>query len=221
MAQHGVVVIAHGNYKDQGCSFASAAAVCEAQAALAPSILAMADVAPALRRALLNADERIRDLATLPVEPPLQTYVGPRRTLLGIGASVLAAVITRDFVSIAHVGENRAVVVRDGRPRRLVVPHTMEYAPDARSFAESHGMDPSNVVIQVVGFGAMSIDVVRAPVASGDRLVFGNPGLGPLLDEPAERWLAPPQTFVERFAREAEERAKGLPPTVVVVDLTA
>lgn len=57
------VAIAHGNYKDNGCAIASAAAIAAAEAELSTKFLGEADVGPALRRALFAADARVREAA--------------------------------------------------------------------------------------------------------------------------------------------------------------
>jgi hypothetical protein len=170
---------ADGNYKDESTCLASAAAICEAARELAEPMIAHADVAPALRRALLAGDARIRKIAGQPIGARrFDTVMGPSKSLSGIGASVLAAVVGAGFVWIAHAGESRALVVRDGKTRRLVQPHTADNDP---AFREAIARDPElgdlapHIVTNVLGLGELRIDVLRAPVSPADRLILGNP----------------------------------------------
>ena len=214
-----VLAVAHGNYKDAGCYLASAIAVCELHAELVKPLLAQADVAPALRRAFLKCNERITHLERLELgRRRLATAVGPRKNLRGIGASVLAIVVASGFAWIAHVGENRALIVRDGGARQLVVPHTLAYAPEERSSRNSSADD---IVLRVLGCGqeTLHLDVLRAPVSCGDRLIIGNAGVGAMLDESTMDWRAgAPQAVVRRFVQKSLEKLPHLPPTLLVAD---
>src|SRR5262249_30304830 len=105
-------------------------------AELTKPMLAAADVAPALRRAILAADAAIATLAEVAtVDMRAVGYAGPstRRNLAGIGASVVAAVLIEGLVFLGHVGENSAVVVRGGNMLRLSQEHVVAtYRPSAR-----------------------------------------------------------------------------------------
>jgi serine/threonine protein phosphatase PrpC len=218
-----VLAIAHGNYKDLGCAFASGVAVCELHRELTKPLLAEADVPPALRRAMLNANARIFDLGRTSVgQRQVGTVLGPRRDLRGVGASVLAAVVTRREIVIAHSGENRALVVRDGQARDLVVPHTLWWAQGREGRARMDADEAAfaeDVVVRAVGLAdGISVDVVRSPCSPGDRFVFGNGGLRTVLRDPPT-WGGDTETLVDELVRRLEVRAAWVPPSVIVADL--
>ncbi len=180
------VAIAHGNYKDNGCAFASAAAVVAAASELSKPLLAEADVGPALQRAMFAADDRIQQIQRAPLSGAiandfLATCMGKRKDLSGIGASVIAAVLTTKHVFLAHAGENRALLVRPGADvKELVVPHTLANTPEGKKLIKEDGSERpfmENVVVNIVGYGDVRFELTRAPIASGDRIVVGNAGL--------------------------------------------
>jgi protein phosphatase len=218
------LAVAHGNYKDPGCYLASATAVCELVTELSESLLSEADVAPALRRGFLRACDSITRLEALPLPQALATTAGERRNLRGIGTSLTAVVVASEHAWTAHVGENRALLVSDGRVRQLVAPHTLAYAPGQVSRPDP-AIHPSNeIVLNVLGAGwdrTARIDVVRAPVARGDRLILGNAGIGFFLTNPSGRdwWSGDARVVVERYVAASAELAPHVPPTLVVADL--
>ncbi len=177
-----VLAIAHGNYKDEGCAYASAAAVSAFAEELQKPLLADADVAPAIRRAILGADERIEHIANGPMREGSQvdTAFGRRHSLRGIGASAMVLVATRAHVWLGHVGENRAfLIARGGVAKELALAHTLGNDAAYRVRAE-HETDLRDVVLQVLGCGGESgvrIDVTRVAVSAGDCLVIGNASL--------------------------------------------
>lgn len=182
------VAIAHGNYKDNGCAIASAAAIAAAEAELSTKFLGEADVGPALRRALFAADARVREAAKgrVPDARFLATAVTIRKNLSGIGASMLAAVVTSRHVFVAHVGECHALLVEPGQPpRRLTRAHTLASTPEGRALiAEdpSRRADFESILLRVVGFDGVQVELTRAPFPEGARLVIGNPSVAEVVD---------------------------------------
>jgi hypothetical protein len=97
--------------------------------------------------------------------------------------AVRAAVVTRRETAIAHVGEHRALLLRDGRPRELVVPHTLWFLQGHERRARMDTNEAAfaqDVALQALGLSdTIAIDVLRSPGAPGDRLVIGNGGPNP------------------------------------------
>jgi hypothetical protein len=216
-----VLAVAEGNYKDDASYLSTMAAVCEVHAELTRPLASGADVGPALQRALLAADARIEELTSAPIgERRLVAPSTVRRSLKGIGASVVAAVAGAGFVWVAQAGENRAIVVRNGRAKRLVVPHTLAYHPGYRGSAVVTE-DPwlGEVVLNILGLGGpRRIDVTRMPLEKGDRLVLGNPSLA-ILERPHGGPLDGDRSaLVDRFLREARNEKGHLPATLLVAD---
>jgi serine/threonine protein phosphatase PrpC len=177
-----IFAVADGNYKDEASYLACAAVVATVRAELGGSFLAEADIAPALRRALLDVDERVRRIADAPIGArQLNSSVGARTNLRGISTSALVAVIARGHVWIAHAGECRARIIREGQPKELIAPHLLKYNAAFRDHVleEPAGSTHADVVTNLLGIGnAPRIDVICAPVVSGERLIFGGGGLG-------------------------------------------
>lgn len=216
-----VLSVAHGNYKDEGCAYASAAAVVAIATELDGPLLSDADISPALQRAILGANDRIREIsrAPLPASSRFRTAFSdrPRSDLRSIGASVLVVLATSTHAWLAHVGENHAILQSPlGAPKMLVLPHTLGNDPTFRAQAR---LDPEimalhgDVPIQVLGLGATPrMDVSRVPVAQGDVLLVGNASLG-LLDPV---YATAPATTASRIADAMAEKHSYAPATIIV-----
>lgn len=180
------LVLAEGNYKDQASVVAAEACIAAFAETLDQRLTSEADVSPALRRAVLTAHDAVLALATEPAPAGLfSTVAGARRDLSGIGASVVAALLTPARVWLVSFGDCSAWLVRGGRATRLNHPHTLANNPGYRaavrqdssrtvSFAE-------NVVTKVVGLSPEppTFDVTRLDLLPHDVIVLGNEWLEP------------------------------------------
>jgi hypothetical protein len=175
------LVVAEGNYKDEATLVAAAAIVVAFADAFEMPLLAEADVAPALRRSVLRAHDAVLALSRLPVEAGrFGTCAGQRTSLVGIGASLAAAVILPGRAWCVAIGECPIWLLRDGEARRLSLPHTLAHHPGYRAAVRD---DPSRaidfahaVVTRVLGLSqeAPDFDVTRLDLHAADRIVFGN-----------------------------------------------
>lgn len=217
-----VMVVAHGNYKDNGCALASEAAVVAADGELAVPFLGEADVGPALQRAIHAADERIRRLEDVPLSAIptrlLETCVGRRKTLRGVGASMIAAIVTPRQVFVAHAGECAALIVRaSGEAKYLTRAHTLAMTPQGR---EAIAEDPSqrawleDIVLNVLGFGNVRMELTRAPIERGDRVVIGNPAIRKVRD-----FSGPPDEACVRIGAELTRANEYGPATLAIAAL--
>jgi hypothetical protein len=187
--------------------------------------LADADVAPALRRAVIAGDERIRHLSSQPLRGLrfAPTSAGSRKNLQGIGASALVALVTGETLWLAHVSENEAYLLRGGRARRLVQAHTLANLADYRRKPSEHVHMADQIVLRVLGFGDSNADLTRAKLEPGDRLIFGNAGLTTVVG-PGE---VPALAFADLDALASEleagmgEKAFWSPSTFAIVDVEA
>jgi serine/threonine protein phosphatase PrpC len=109
--------------------------------------------------------------------------------LSGMGTTCTAvAVIDRD-VLLAHVGDSRAYLMRDGRPRQLTKDHSLvaQMVREGQLTPEQAKSDPRrNVVTRSVGVGAaVEIDAQRLDHAlePGDTLLICSDGLHGLLSD--------------------------------------
>jgi len=109
--------------------------------------------------------------------------------LTGMGTTCTAlAVIDRD-VLLAHVGDSRAYLMRDGRPHQLTRDHSLvaQMVREGQLTPEQARVDPRrNVVTRSVGVGAsVEIDAQRLEHAlePGDTLLICSDGLHGLLSD--------------------------------------
>lgn len=110
-----LLAICAGNYKDEACCFASAAAACAFVEAFEGALISEADVVPALRSAMLGAHEGIVDLSGEPIgDLRLGTTVGGRTSLKGLGAMVTAVAAVAGRLWVVHIGDCRAYLIVKG-----------------------------------------------------------------------------------------------------------
>jgi serine/threonine protein phosphatase PrpC len=180
------LVLAEGNYKDEASVVAAEACIAAFADEFDRGLISEADVAPALRRAVLAAHESSWVLSGEDIPAGLfSTVMGPRKDLRGIGASVVAAFLTSAGAWVVSIGECPAWVVREGRASRLNHPHTLANDPAYRAAVRR---DPSqaiefadSVVTKVLGLTLEppAFDVTRLELRSRDLVVLGNDWLSP------------------------------------------
>jgi protein phosphatase len=135
------------------------------------------DPGDSLRRALESANQLVHERNT--TDPSLS----------GMGATCTAAVITGAQAWVAHVGDSRAYLIRDGRIRRLTHDHSL-----VAQLVERNELDPDsarvdprrNVVTRCIGYAdTVEVDVTReAGLARGDTILLCSDGLhGQMPDE--------------------------------------
>jgi hypothetical protein len=175
-----LVVVCGGNYKDEGCGLAAAAAAQAFLEVFSAPMPASVDVPPALRRAMLAAHDAVLALSGEPIGAlELDTVMGRRRSLTGIGVCVTAAAALAARVWTAHVGDGRAYLVREGRARLLTLEHTLATEPAFRAAAARDEDDRAFarlVVLRALGLteACPAFDVTRVEVQPGDRVAVGN-----------------------------------------------
>jgi serine/threonine protein phosphatase PrpC len=103
--------------------------------------------------------------------------------LAGMGTTCTAAVLRGREITVAHVGDSRAYVVRGGRTRQLTHDHSLvgQMVRNRQLTAEQARTDPRrNVVTRSVGIDAdLEVDAERIeePLAHGDVVVLCTDGL--------------------------------------------
>jgi protein phosphatase len=130
--------------------------------------------------------------ATMAARPLLQAAIGAassavhgeaqrRRDRHGMGTTVVACLIEGARATVAHVGDSRAYLRRDGRLHRLTQDHTVVAELVARGAlspddAERHAY--KNVLSRNLGAKASAqIDVAEVDLQAGDRLILCSDGL--------------------------------------------
>lgn len=134
-------------------------------------------------------------------------------SLTGMGTTATAALITRDELVIAHVGDSRAYLLRDGRLRQVTEDHSLVaelIRRGALTPAEAERHPQRSVITRALGAEpGVEVDVVRLVPQAGDVLLLCSDGLtGMVGDGEIGRIVGGPGTLPER-ARELVRAANG------------
>ena len=105
--------------------------------------------------------------------------------LRGMGTTATAAVVSGDAVHVAHVGDSRAYLVREGTARRLTRDHTWLQAVLDDGRAEVAADDPRrNALLRALGTQPeVAVDTVHLELQPHDTLILCTDGLWSALDD--------------------------------------
>ena len=145
----------------------------------------------------------------------------------GMGTTLVVAVIEQDILHLAHVGDSRAYLVRDGRLMRLTRDHTVvQQEVDAgRLTPELARIVPhKNILTKSVGFhGPVDPDTSTRHLEDGDLVLLCSDGCTDPLDDPEILALCAkthpedlPQVLVDESIRRGGE--DNITVVVVLVD---
>ncbi len=162
--------------------------------------------------AIEKANERV--MAAVAAQPWLK----------GMGTTVVAGLLNEKVLSLAHVGDSRAYLFRDGSLRRLTDDHSWVHEQVAAGIltedeAKSHPL--KNVVTRALGGGAsVSPDLQELSFSAGDRYLLCSDGLTTMLsDEEIEQAVADhedPQELCRALVDVANEKG-GVDNITVVI----
>lgn len=124
---------------------------------------------------IAQADEAVRDEASR----------NPGRA--GMGTTLTVAVSSGSHLLIAHVGDSRAYLFRDGNLHRLTRDQSLAQALVDQGIisqeqAGTHRM--RHVLLQALGGGNIAAEVRHVTLKSGDRLLLCTDGLTEMVSEP-------------------------------------
>ncbi len=168
---------------------------------------------PALADLVSRANEAIWDKARS--DPSLR----------GMGTTCTMLMVDGDVAHIAHVGDSRAYLLRDGTLRQLTQDHTLveRMVREGRLSAEEAANHPQrNIITRVLGVDAnVQVDVLEERIAEGDRILLTSDGLTSMV-EPQEiaRVLEAeddPQTAADRLVEMANDAGGEDNVTVLVL----
>ncbi len=178
-AEKGILIVADGMGGHAAGEVASRIAV-ETIARLLTGFILSGEMAsgsggPLLRRALLEANAAIREKAAS--DP----------ALYGMATTAVAAVCRGGDVLLAHLGDSRAYLVRDGRLRRLTCDHSLveEMVQAGRlSEREARHHHLRHIVTRSLGVDEVARpDLAESEWAPGDILLLCSDGLTAMLDD--------------------------------------
>lgn len=127
--------------------------------------------------------------------------------LAGMGTTMTVLEIGQDEVArIAHVGDSRAYLLRDGELRQLTIDHTVaaEYvAAGQLSPEEAQNHPQRNMITRALGLTQnLMVDEIEEPLVPGDRFLLCSDGVNSMLND---------QEIADQLAAHtAEEAAWGL-----------
>src|SRR5262250_1423237 len=166
--------------------------------------------------AIEKANERV--MAAVAAQPWLK----------GMGTTVVAGLLNEKILSLAHVGDSRAYLLRDKQLSCLTDDHSWVHEQVAAGIlteeeAKSHPL--KNVVTRALGGGpSVSPDLREMVFSPGDRFLFCSDGLTTLLsDEEIRDAVAAqedPQTLCNELVELANEKGGVDNITVVVAKIT-
>ena len=170
--------------------------------------------AEALKRAVAEANRRIRDLAA------------SDKALEGMGTTLTALLEDGDSVHLAHVGDSRAYLLRHGELSSLTEDHTLvaELVRQGRLRPEDAERHPQrNIITRALGVDAdVEIDTATYKIVPGDRLLLCTDGLSGVVDQARIRNVLlrtpDPQQAADRLVAMANEAGGPDNITVIVLD---
>jgi PPM family protein phosphatase len=165
--------------------------------------------------AIEKANERV--MAAVAAQPWLK----------GMGTTVVAGLLNERILSLAHVGDSRAYLLRDGQLSRLTDDHSWVHEQVAAGIlteeeAKTHPL--KNVVTRALGGGpSVSPDLQELVFSAGDRFLFCSDGLTTMISDEEIRETATsigdPDTLCHTLVDMANEKGGVDNITVVVVDV--
>jgi PPM family protein phosphatase len=146
----------------------------------------------------------------------------------GMGTTLTAALVEGDRIRLAHVGDSRAYLLREGDLRLLTEDHTLVHrmvteGEISKEEAETHPQ--RSVLTRALGVETVvDVDDDTVQVRPGDRLLLCTDGLTSMVSEQAVeevlRAVADPQEAAQRLVQLANEGGGADNTTVVVLDFS-
>ncbi len=167
-----------------------------------------------LAGAIHRANDRIADLVE--ADPSLD----------GMGTTVTGAMFDGAELGLAHIGDSRAYLLRDGQLERLTHDHSwvQSLVDEGKISADEAALHPHRSLLLKVlnGQAANDPDLTMVSVQAGDRLMFCSDGVCGLVDDPViTEALAIPdlEDAIERLVSEALAEGGIDNITVIVADV--
>jgi PPM family protein phosphatase len=99
----------------------------------------------------------------------------------GMGTTVVAALILEEVLTIAHVGDSRLYLIRNGTIQALTTDHSWVAEQILKGFITEEEAERSprrNIVTKALGIeSSVDVELTEVPVKSGDMLLLCSDGL--------------------------------------------
>jgi serine/threonine protein phosphatase PrpC len=214
-AGHTLFVVADGMGGHAGGDVASAITTKRIIEADKPYLSAQ-DAEFALQAALIAANSQLAET------------VFEHAELTGMGTTVSALVVLEDQVAIAHIGDSRIYLFRDGELAQITTDHTfVQRLVDSGRITEQEAMvhPRRSVLMRVLGDVDSSPEIDTSILATrpGDRWLICSDGLSGVVSHSAIATAvaagATPQDVADRLVKESLDAGAPDNVTVVVVDI--
>jgi serine/threonine protein phosphatase PrpC len=147
--------------------------------------------------------------------------------LAGMGTTLTAFLVEGDAVRLAHVGDSRAYLLRDGQLQRITKDHTVveRLVEEGRLTPQEAEIHPQrSILTRAIGVeGDVQVDQGTIEVSPGDRLLLCSDGLtGMVGEEEITRILterSDPQAAADALIEAANEAGGQDNITAVVIDV--
>jgi serine/threonine protein phosphatase PrpC len=107
--------------------------------------------------------------------------------LAGMGTTMTLLEISQGVARLAHVGDSRAYLLREGTLRQLTVDHTVaaEYVAAGQISPEEAQTHPQrNMITRALGLSQnLVVDEIEQPVRPGDRFLLCSDGVNSMLND--------------------------------------
>jgi serine/threonine protein phosphatase PrpC len=149
------------------------------------------------------------------------------RNLRGMGTTVTAFLTDGDKAYVAHVGDSRAYLLRDGAFQHLTEDHTLvqRMVRDGRITAEQADHHPQrSILTRALGVDEdLTVDDLTLDIHPGDRILLCTDGLTGMVDEDRIQEILEsepdPQRASDQLVEEANRAGGEDNITVVVIDV--
>ena len=145
----------------------------------------------------------------------------------GMGSTVVAAQVTGNILSIAHVGDSRIYLLHEGELRQLTQDHSLvmeQVRKGLISLAEAEQSELANVIVRALGAEpTVEVDLDELWLHEGDQILLCSDGLTRMASDTqiaqilSEPWTA--QQACERLVELANENGGEDNVTVIVLRL--
>lgn len=133
----------------------------------------------------------------------------------GMGTTVVTALFSRErkALYVAHVGDSRCYLIRDGEITQLTRDHSLlnDYLLVMPEMSKEQQAElPKNVITRALGMqDSVAVDLVPAQPQVGDRYVLCSDGLSGMVSDDEIRDLVAATPDLEEAARKLVERANA------------